>query len=691
MASLSPGAVVAIGVVVGLISTCVQSIGLTLQRKSHILEEEKAEHLPKRAPYRRRRWQIGMLLFLLSNIVGSSIQITTLPLPLLSTLQASGLVFNALLASLLLHEPFTRRTLLGTLLVATGALLISFFSALPEPSHTLSQLLALLVLPAFLTWMSLTLLLVVAILVLNFLSTRLLPPHRLRTPRARLFRGMSYGFVSGILSAHALLLAKSAVELLVRTIVDKKNQFGEYQSWLLILLFLFLALTQLYYLHHGLRLVSTSILYPFVFCIYNIIAILDGLIYFRQMDRLAPLSGGLIALGTVVLLTGVLALSWRLSDETSNEDDSDKGIKADLPHSALTPGLGLVDEEINDVHTPLRSYFDHPEEHYRDDPSDSETTFPDLTNSPTTKTNEDASERDPLLSQRPRSRTSNTPSQQRRRSSARREAAMQRRRRSTIKEVQTIWDELRDERNWFPPTTNQRSPRLTNPDRYRDEESTLALAPDSESTSNASPAPTARRVAWDDNHDAPTTANPSANATPTRNPRTVEERRARFTGREKRRTAPPGTYTFENVLSSLRSSGPGGRGVKRTVSWGQGSQGTSASLGAPGGHGAAEDGSRPLSAGLLIPGLSPPRSGGKSEGREREGGAAGSGNAGSSGGGGGAWTGRGERERVRVPSVERGNSLSEEERRKSWTGSVKLDWWRKKRREGGGEGGAGGT
>ncbi|KAG8629249.1 hypothetical protein KVT40_003114 [Elsinoe batatas] len=681
MASLSPGAVVAIGVVVGLISTCVQSIGLTLQRKSHILEEEKAEHLPKRAPYRRRRWQIGMLLFLLSNIVGSSIQITTLPLPLLSTLQASGLVFNALLASLLLHEPFTRRTLLGTILVATGALLISFFSALPEPSHTLSQLLALLVLPAFLTWMSLTLLLVVAILVLNFLSTKLLPPHRLRTPRARLFRGMSYGFVSGILSAHALLLAKSAVELLVRTIVDKKNQFGEYQSWLLILLFLFLALTQLYYLHHGLRLVSTSILYPFVFCIYNIIAILDGLIYFRQMDRLAPLSGGLIALGTVVLLTGVLALSWRLSDETSGEDDSDKGIKADLPHSALTPGLGLVDEEINDVHTPLRSYFDHPEEHYRDDPSDSETTFPDLTNSPTTKTNEDASERDPLLSQRPRSRTSNTPSQQRRRSSARREAAMQRRRRSTIKEVQTIWDELRDERNWFPSTTNQRSPRLANPDRYRDEESTLALAPDSESTSNASPAPTARRVAWDDNPDAPT------NATPTRNPRTVEERRARFTGREKRRTAPPGTYIFENVLSSLRSSGPG-RGVKRTVSWGQGSQGTASSE-ALRGQGAAEYGSRPVSAGPLIPGLSPPRNGTSGEGRGREGASGSSGDRGSSRIGGREEDGVGDRERV--PSVERGNSLSEEERRKSWTGSVKLDWWRKKRREGGGEGSAGGV
>ncbi|KAH0390002.1 hypothetical protein KCU89_g16073, partial [Aureobasidium melanogenum] len=298
MASLSPSATLGLGIVVGLISTCVQSVGLTLQRKSHMLEDEKDQHLPRRAPYRRRRWQLGMLLFLLSNIVGSSIQITTLPLPLLSTLQASGLVFNALMATLLLHEPFTRRTALGTLLVAAGAVLISRFSALPEPSHSLDQLLKLLVFPNFVVWMTLTLVLVVAILLADSTTSFFMTAQQIQKPRFRLLRGMAYGLVSGVLSAHALLLAKSAVELLVRTIVDHKNQFDRYQSWVLLLLFLLFALTQLYYLHLGLKLVSTSILYPFVFCVYNIIAILDGLIYFRQADQLSPLYAGLIALGT---------------------------------------------------------------------------------------------------------------------------------------------------------------------------------------------------------------------------------------------------------------------------------------------------------------------------------------------------------------------------------------------------------
>jgi magnesium transporter len=41
---------------------------------------------------------LGMLMFVVSNLVGSTIQITTLPLPVLSTLQASGLVFNTAFA-----------------------------------------------------------------------------------------------------------------------------------------------------------------------------------------------------------------------------------------------------------------------------------------------------------------------------------------------------------------------------------------------------------------------------------------------------------------------------------------------------------------------------------------------------------------------------------------------------------------
>lgn len=274
-----------------------------------------------------------MGMFIVSNLLGSTIQISTLPLPVLSTLQASGLVFNSICATLILGEPFTRWSLWGTLLVCAGAVLIAIFGAIPSPTHTLTELLDLLGRGPFVVWMALQAVLVVAICVTVDGANHFF--NLAQNPRFRLFRGLAFGCVSGILSAHSLLVAKSAVELIIKTVVDGKNQFVHWQSWVIVLALITLALTQLYYLHRGLKLVSTSVLYPLVFCIYNIIAILDGLIYFDQTAEISVLRGCLIALGTVILLTGVLALSWRLSDEQHTPG---------VGQSSLAPGLGLVED-----------------------------------------------------------------------------------------------------------------------------------------------------------------------------------------------------------------------------------------------------------------------------------------------------------------------------------------------------------
>src|ERR1700749_3112758 len=137
-----------------------------------------------------------MFIFLVSNIVGSTIQITTLPLPVLSTLQASGLVFNTACATLLLDEPFTIYSIVGTLLVAGGAVLIALFGAMSEPSHNLDQLLILLGHRQFLIWLFGSFFVVGVILVIIWLQERVLTRN---SHRARLLLGLAYGSVSGIL------------------------------------------------------------------------------------------------------------------------------------------------------------------------------------------------------------------------------------------------------------------------------------------------------------------------------------------------------------------------------------------------------------------------------------------------------------------------------------------------------------
>lgn len=348
-------------------STSVQSLGLTLQRKSHILEDEKSPLDIRRPPYRRRRWQLGMGMFIVANLLGSTVQISTLPLPVLSTLQAAGLVFNSICATLILSEPFTRWSLGGTLLVTAGAVLIAIFGAIPSPAHDLQELLVLLGRKPFVVWMILQALFVtstaVAIDVINHFSSI---SH---DSRWRLARGITYGVISGDISAHALLFAKSAVELIIKTI-GGKNQFVHWQSWLIVLALVALALCQLYYLHRGLKLVSTSVLYPLVFCVYNIIAILDGLIYFDQTSLISTLRACLIALGTVILLSGVLALSWRLSDEQHTPG---------VGQSSLAPGLGLVEDTEGEEESLLGS-----DTAVEDDSPGTYQTFPPAPNGETT-------------------------------------------------------------------------------------------------------------------------------------------------------------------------------------------------------------------------------------------------------------------------------------------------------------------
>ena len=272
----------------------------------------------------------------------------------------SGLVFNTIFATLILGEAFTRYSLVGTILVCIGAVMIATFGAIGEPAHTLDQLLELLARPAFIAWMICTgvtvALMLLSIRILKLLATpsrirnifwkhRFSPTIHWHSPRSKVIRGMLYGSVSGILSAHSLLVAKSAVELLVRTLAYRVNQFNRWQSWVILLGLVALALTQLYYMHRGLKLCSTSILYPFVFCIYNVIAILDGLIYFHQASKLSALHAGLIALGTVVLLSGVLCLSWRLEEISTTA-------AVGPPPAPLTPGLGLLDEDRSEIFYP---------------------------------------------------------------------------------------------------------------------------------------------------------------------------------------------------------------------------------------------------------------------------------------------------------------------------------------------------
>ncbi|KAG6890405.1 hypothetical protein C0995_008759 [Termitomyces sp. Mi166 len=361
-----------LGIVIGLFASFVQSLGLTIQRKSHVLNQLLPEH-QQRVEHRRPLWLLGFVVFISSNVIGSLVQIASLPVVILAPLGAVSLLWNALFARFILGDVFSPWMILGTILIAGGAVLIAFFGIVPEPTRSLEDLVVLFSRPAFVIYFSIlgsAVLTHIADFALSRKLSRSNVPlssscsdthstHALassqgaaalttglptsvadagisteRTPllkpsivspasslygkrndpdmrainRTRLLLAISYSSFSGIISGMCLLFAKSGVELLLLTLRGQ-NQFWRWQAWVLVLGLVVFALLQLWYLHKALILADPTLVCPSAFCFYNVSSITNGLVYFNQFSLIPPLHLGLVAFGMTVLLGGVWIVS----------------------------------------------------------------------------------------------------------------------------------------------------------------------------------------------------------------------------------------------------------------------------------------------------------------------------------------------------------------------------------------------
>ncbi|KAK2461919.1 hypothetical protein APHAL10511_006382 [Amanita phalloides] len=357
----------ALGISVGLGAYCVQSFGLTLQRKSHVLTAA----LPpaaRRPQHRRPLWLLGLAIFLSSNILGSLVQIATLPVVILAPLGAVSLLWNALFAWCILGDIFSLWMIIATILIAAGAVLIAVFGIVTEQPRSLEDLLLLFSRPAFLIYFSILAALVLICLILTHvaeysfsrrspqlvdspLSVPQLPTEHsrlietrdvlefkhadnaLRTyTRTRLLIAISYASFSGILSGMCLLFAKSAVELLLLTIKGN-NQFWRWQAWGLVLGLVVFALLQLWYLQNAIVLADPTLVCPSAFCFYNVSSIVNGLVYFNQISLIPPLHLLLVVLGMIILLAGVWVITIHSEPpaDTSDEDDDHEQEHVTIP------------------------------------------------------------------------------------------------------------------------------------------------------------------------------------------------------------------------------------------------------------------------------------------------------------------------------------------------------------------------
>src|SRR5688572_11155038 len=93
-----------IGITIAVSTSFIQSFGLTLQRKSHIINENIYPKELRRSACRQPLWHLGFDTYIISNIIGSVFSIGYLPIVILAPLGAVTLIFNAFFAKILLDR-----------------------------------------------------------------------------------------------------------------------------------------------------------------------------------------------------------------------------------------------------------------------------------------------------------------------------------------------------------------------------------------------------------------------------------------------------------------------------------------------------------------------------------------------------------------------------------------------------------
>lgn len=385
------------GCTAAVVLSAIQSLGITLQRKSHVIplildhrddleldslalretlqnasipletrgsvtpqhvhdyEANRTTHL-----YRRNLWLTGFVMFILANVFGSIVQLTTLPLIILSPLQSIGLIFNSIFSSMLLPgESFSSKLILGTGIISVGAFIIAYNgSADGEPLDNIDTderfrlVLQKFRRPTFLVWWLFTFAVILVLIRVNVALSRRIHQLSLHKKGKRLSRnskkaafqltllkGTLFGVISGTLTAHTFLFAKSIVDVMVATLLERttpKSLSTYVTSVLLLLATLTIVAMQLVAFNKGLSHISTSILYPLCFLVYNLVNLFNGVLYdellLKHLMTIPQLF--LVVFGLVGVLLGVVMISWdsAFGSHEHTSDESDTLLNAKFPY-----------------------------------------------------------------------------------------------------------------------------------------------------------------------------------------------------------------------------------------------------------------------------------------------------------------------------------------------------------------------
>lgn len=165
-----------------------------------------------------------------------------------------------------------------------------------------------------------------------------LPEHKLirrNSPLLRFCLPLSYAALGGMMASYTVLFAKSLINLLVTSIFDGQNQFTSVLAWVILVVTVVTAVSQVYWINMGLKKYDALLQVPVFFTIWVLLDIVGGGIYYGEFDGFTPVKYVLFCLGVLIVFFGVALLAKRLA-LLAKEDVEGPSQAASRRHSTVT-------------------------------------------------------------------------------------------------------------------------------------------------------------------------------------------------------------------------------------------------------------------------------------------------------------------------------------------------------------------
>lgn len=381
----SPVVAFIIGLAIILLASILNAAGLNLTKLDHV----RTSAIPKeqrRRDWLRPLWLLGMVLYILSQVIGSTLALEYMRAEYVAPLGSTSLIFNFLFARFLVNSPVTNYDIYGTIIVIIGVIGIVAFGSINSGLGVETDAAHLTYLWTRSNWLLFFFFMAFALINLYIFTALLEQVLNARSDmNAAPFAGMSTrkasetfppgfkGFLrriaagmetatmwireklelwtapqddkriawtlgigwaccGGGLAGGCLVFAKAAVKLISGSLSHENtgNQFGHASSIFTFILLAITAVSQIICLNRGLKVYDSTLVVPVFYGVYTAAGFLNSLIFNDEVDAYQPWALFLIFVAMIILICGVVLLTYKKPEKKPTTAGASG-------HVALTP------------------------------------------------------------------------------------------------------------------------------------------------------------------------------------------------------------------------------------------------------------------------------------------------------------------------------------------------------------------